>query len=57
MLVRRTFLTLTGAALALPAALQSAVAEGASPAPKLTQVLRADLEGQGQKVEETVVKS
>src|SRR5262249_50830286 len=49
------FLLLTGAAVALPATLRNVVAQGSSPAPKLTQVLRADLEGQDHKVEETVV--
>jgi len=55
MLVRRRFLHLTGAALALPAATRTALAQATSGAPKLTLLLKADLQGQDQKVQETVV--
>ena len=55
MLARRKFISMTGAIAVLPSALRNARAQGSSAGPKLTQVLRADLEGQGHKVEETVV--
>jgi len=55
MLARRRFLDLMGAALALPAATRIALAQGAPGAPKLTLLLKADLQGQDQKVQETVV--
>jgi quercetin dioxygenase-like cupin family protein len=51
-LVRRHFLRLAGAAAVLPAAARIAAAQGA---PKLTQILRGDLQGQGEKVQETIV--
>jgi quercetin dioxygenase-like cupin family protein len=54
-LVRRRFLHLTGAALALPSAARIAVAQAAQGTPKLTLLLKADLQGQDQKVQETVV--
>jgi quercetin dioxygenase-like cupin family protein len=53
LLIRRRFLHLAGAAVALPAALRAAWAQSPQGAPKLTQILRADLQGQNQKVEET----
>jgi quercetin dioxygenase-like cupin family protein len=55
LLVRRRFLHLTGAALALTAATRAALAQAASATPKLTLLLKADLQGQDQKVQETVV--
>src|SRR5262245_21231312 len=55
MLIRRRFLHLAGAALALPAATRTALAQAAPGAPQLTQLLKADLRGQDQKVQETVV--
>ena len=55
LLVRRRFLHLAGAALALPAATRMALAQAAPATPKLTLLLRADLQGQDQKVQETVV--
>jgi quercetin dioxygenase-like cupin family protein len=54
-LVRRRFLHLTGAALALLSAARIAVAQAAQGTPKLTLLLKADLQGQDQKVQETVV--
>jgi quercetin dioxygenase-like cupin family protein len=54
-LVRRRFLTLAGAATVLPAMLRISLAQTAQGAPKLTQLLKADLQGQGQSVQETVV--
>jgi quercetin dioxygenase-like cupin family protein len=55
LLVRRRFLHLTGAALALPAAARMALAQAAPATPQLTLLLKADLQGQDQKVQETVV--
>jgi quercetin dioxygenase-like cupin family protein len=55
MLVRRRFLRFVGAATALPAALRMAWAQAPQGGPKLTQILRADLQGQEQKVQETIV--
>jgi quercetin dioxygenase-like cupin family protein len=55
LLVRRRFLHLAGAALALPAATRMALAQAAQGTPKLTLLLKADLRGQDQKVQETVV--
>jgi len=54
MLARRRFLHLAGAAV-LPAAVPAALAQAPQGGPKLTQILRADLQGQGEKVQETVV--
>ena len=53
--VRRRFLQMTGAALTASAVSPAAWAQVPSAAPKGSQILRRDLEGQGQKVEETVV--
>jgi quercetin dioxygenase-like cupin family protein len=53
-IIRREFLRLSGAALAGPAFADIVLAQ-AQAAPKLTQILRNDLEGQGQVVQETVV--
>src|SRR5262245_3672887 len=55
LLVRRRLLHLAGAALALPAAARMALAQAAPATPKLTLLLKADLQGQDQKVQETVV--
>jgi len=55
MLVRRHFLHLAGTALALPAAARMALAQAVPATPKLTLLLKADLQGQDQKVQETVV--
>jgi quercetin dioxygenase-like cupin family protein len=55
MLVRRRFLHLAGAAVALPASLRTAMAQAPQGTPKLTLLLKADLQGQDQKVQETVV--
>jgi quercetin dioxygenase-like cupin family protein len=55
LLVRRRFLHLAGAALALPATARMALAQAAQGTPKLTLLLKADLQGQSQKVQETVV--
>jgi quercetin dioxygenase-like cupin family protein len=49
---RRRFLFLAGTAVALPAVSKTAGAQGG---PKLTQILRSDLQGQGERVQETVV--
>jgi len=55
LLVRRRFLPLAGAALALPAAARMALAQAAQGTPKLRLLLKADLQGQDQTVQETVV--
>jgi quercetin dioxygenase-like cupin family protein len=55
MVFRRRFLHLAGAAAALTASSRVGLAQGWREAPKLTQLLKADLQGQGQKVQETVV--
>lgn len=54
-LIRREFLYLSAVAAALPAA--SRIAQAQQAMPKLVQVLRKDLEGQGQQVQETVVNT
>ena len=53
-LVRRQLLVLAAFASGLPAALHAARAQGG---PKLTPILRGDLVGQSEKVQETVVNS
>jgi quercetin dioxygenase-like cupin family protein len=56
MLFRRRFLHLAaGAAAALTATSRVGLAQVRQGEPKLTQLLKADLQGQGQKVQETVV--
>ena len=55
MYVRRRFLKIAGAALVLPATVRSADAQPLPGAPKLTQLLKADLTRQNQTVQETVV--
>jgi quercetin dioxygenase-like cupin family protein len=54
-LIRRRFLNGAGAALALPAISRICAAQPAQGAPKLTELLKADLQGQGQIVQETLV--
>ena len=54
-LVRRRFLQLAGGVIVLPAISPMTLAQTAQGAPKLTQLLKADLQGQGQSVQETVV--
>src|SRR5262249_38956962 len=53
-IIRREFLTLSGLAVAAPSVATIALAQ-AQAGPKLTQILRKDLEGQGEVVQETVV--
>ena len=54
-IIRREFLTLSGIGLTLPALLQLAQAQAPQAAPKFNQLLRKDLDGQGQLVQETIV--
>jgi len=57
-IVRRRFLHLAGVAAILPTVSRTASAQTQQGGgPKLTQVLRADLTGQDQKVQESVVSS
>src|SRR5262249_32149265 len=53
-IIRREFLFLSGITVAVPAMSKFALAQ-AQAGPKLTQVLRKDLENQGQLVQETIV--
>jgi quercetin dioxygenase-like cupin family protein len=53
-IIRRELLYLAGVAAALPSMSKIAWAQNQA-APKLTQILRKDLEGQGQVVQETIV--
>src|SRR5215470_13125951 len=53
--IRRSFLQMAGATLALPAISRICDAQPAQGGPKLTQLLKADLQRQGQTVRETVV--
>ena len=53
-IIRREFLCLSGITFAVPAISKLALAQ-APAGPKLTQILRKDLENQGQVVQETVV--
>ena len=55
MFVRRRFLSIASAALVLPATVRIADAQPLPGAPKLTQLLKADLTRQNQTVQETVV--
>src|SRR5262249_45666136 len=55
MFVRRRFLKVAGAALVLPATVRVADAQPLPGAPKLTQLLKADLTRQNQTVQETVI--
>jgi glyoxylate utilization-related uncharacterized protein len=54
-LIRRNFLNTAVAAIALPAIPRICNAQVSQGGPQLTQLLRADLERQGQTVQETVV--
>ena len=56
-LVRREFLYLAGATAAFPADISIVLAQAQAARPTLTQILRGDLEGQGQKVSETLVST
>jgi quercetin dioxygenase-like cupin family protein len=53
--VRRRFLQLAAAAVAAPANAGIVLAQAPQGGPKLSQILRNDLQGQDKKVEETVV--
>ena len=53
-IIRRKFLCLFGITVAVPAISRFALAQSQA-GPKLTQILRKDLENQGQVVQETVV--
>jgi quercetin dioxygenase-like cupin family protein len=53
-IIRREFLHLSGITVAMPSIASIALAQ-AQAGPKLTQILRKDLESQGQVVQETVV--
>ena len=53
--IRRHFLHMAGTALVLPAVSRICNAQPSQGGPKLTQLLKADLERQGQTVQETVV--
>lgn len=53
-IIRRHFLTAAGAFIFLPSAAQLIFAQGPG-APKLTSILKKDMEGQDGKVQETVV--
>jgi len=55
MFARRQFLTIASAALVLPTTVRIADAQPSPGAPKLTQLLKADLTRQNQTVQETVV--
>jgi len=52
---RRQFLSLAGAAISAPSVPLIVVAQTPRGTPKLTEILRKDLEGQGQVVQETVI--
>jgi quercetin dioxygenase-like cupin family protein len=54
-MIRRHFLHLSGFGLALPILSQLAQAQVQQAAPKFNQLLRKDLDGQGQAVQETIV--
>jgi quercetin dioxygenase-like cupin family protein len=54
-IIRRDLLGFSAAAVAIPAISQIAFAQAPQAGPKLTQILRKDLESQGQVVQETVV--
>jgi quercetin dioxygenase-like cupin family protein len=56
-LIRRRFLNIAGVMLALPAISRIGNAQSSQRAPKLTTLLRADLQGQDQRVQETMVNS
>lgn len=54
-LVRREFFHLAGTVVAVIAVSRNATAQTPPTGPKLTQIFRGDLQGQDQKVQETVV--
>jgi len=54
-LIRRRFLQLAAAVAATPVSTEIVLAQAPQGGPKLTQILRSDLRGQDQKVQETVV--
>jgi quercetin dioxygenase-like cupin family protein len=54
-MIRRHFLQLAAAGAMLPAASQIASTQSAQLRPRLAQLLRADLQGQNQMVQETIV--
>ena len=56
-LIRRRFLSIAGAMLTLPTIPRICNAQASQRAPKLTSLLRADLQGQDQLVQETMVNS
>src|SRR5215831_7563543 len=55
MLIRRNFLTVVVAAIALPSMSRNCNAQASQVGPQLTQLLRADLKRQRETVQETVV--
>ena len=56
-LIRRRFLSIAGATVALPVIPRICNAQISQSTPKLTTLLRADLQGQDQMVQETMVNS
>jgi quercetin dioxygenase-like cupin family protein len=54
-LIRRRFLQLAAAVAAAPVSAEIVLAQAPQGGPKLTQILRSDLQGQDQRVRETVV--
>jgi quercetin dioxygenase-like cupin family protein len=54
-MIRRAFLLLAGAAASASAMTKLAAAQAPATGPRLTQILRKDLEGQAQQVQESVV--
>ena len=52
---RRQFLQIAGVLVAVPSAARIVFAQAPAAGPKLTQILKKDMEGQGQAVQETVV--
>ena len=53
--IRREFLQAAGALVAIPAASRIVFAQTPAAGPKLIQILKKDIEGQGQAVQETIV--
>jgi quercetin dioxygenase-like cupin family protein len=54
-LIRRQLLQVAGVLIAVPSSARIAFAQTPATGPKLTQILKKDMEGQGQAVQETVV--
>jgi quercetin dioxygenase-like cupin family protein len=54
-LIRRQFLQVAGVLIAVPPASRIVFAQAPAAGPKLTQIFKKDVEGQGQAVQETVV--